>query len=84
MSYDTPTCRFKHDLGNLVSLHPATKKFESFTSTSSFCPKCKDLRWKENTEELSFMTLKSNAKLNNTLTLRFQTWHEEKDELSLK
>ena len=51
------TCIFKHDIGNVVNFHPTIRKSESFTLEGSFYPKYKD------TEELSFMTLSSDAKL---------------------
>ena len=55
------TCGFKCDLRNFVYFHPITQKSEYFTSIGSFCPKY--LRFElKNTEELSFMTLKGDAK----------------------
>ena len=36
------------------------------------------------TEELSFITLNSEQSFEETLTLRFQEWHEELVELSLE
>ena len=77
------TCSFEHDIRNLVNFYPITQKFENFTATGSFCPKYKGLRLK-NKEELSFMTLNSNARSEKTLTLWFQNWLEELGELSLK
>ena len=57
------TSSFKNSIRNLVNFQPITQKSENFTSTSSFYPKFKY------TEELSFMTLKSDAKLEQSLTL---------------
>ena len=54
-------CGFKYDMRNLVNFHPTTQKSESFTSMGYFCPKYMRFELK-NTEELSFMTQKSNAK----------------------
>ena len=39
---------------------------------------------KKNTEELSLMTIRSDAKFEKTLTLWFKKWHEELGELSLE
>ena len=55
------TCGFKHDMRNLVNFHPTTQKSENFTSMGFFCPKYMRFALK-NTEELSFMTLNSDAK----------------------
>ena len=55
-----PTCGFKYDMRNLVKFHPTTEKSENFTSVGSFCPKYMRFELK-NTEELSFMTLNSDA-----------------------
>ena len=33
------TCGLKYDMRNLVNFHPATQKFENFTSMGYFCPK---------------------------------------------
>ena len=52
---------FKYDIKNLVNLYPTTQKSESFTSMGSFCPKYIRFELKK-TEELSFMTLSSDAK----------------------
>ena len=52
---------FKYDMKNLVNLHPITQKSKRFTSIGYFCPKYIRLELK-NAEELSFMTLNSNAK----------------------
>ena len=45
------TCDFKYDMRNLVSFHPTTQKSENFFSMG-----CKNI------EELSLMTLNSDAK----------------------
>ena len=47
---------------NLVNSYPATQKSGDFNSMSSFCPKYIKFELK-NTEELSFVTLQSDAKL---------------------
>ena len=55
------SCGFKYDMTNLVNFHPTTQKSKNFTSMGSFC--LKYLRFElKNTEELSFMTLNSDAK----------------------
>ena len=54
------TYGFKYDIRNLVNFHPTTQKSESFTSMGSFCPKYIKFEMK-NAEDLSFMTLKSDA-----------------------
>ena len=55
------TCGFKYDMRNLVNFLPTTKKSENFTSMGYLCPK--NMRFElKNTEQLSFMTLKSDAK----------------------
>ena len=46
---------------NFVNFHPTTQKFQNFTSMGYFCPKYMRFELK-NTEELSFMTLNSDAK----------------------
>ena len=56
------TCRFKYDMRNLVNSYPTTQKSENFTSMSSFCPKYIKFELK-NTDELSFVTLQSDARL---------------------
>ena len=55
------TCGFKYDMRNLVNFHPTTQKSENFTSMGYFCPKSMRFELK-NTEDLSFMTLSSDAK----------------------
>ena len=51
-----------HDIEeNLVNFHTSTQKSENFISMGYFCPKYMKFELK-NTEELSFMTLKSDAK----------------------
>ena len=54
-------CGFKQDMRNMVNFHPTTQKKENFTSIDYFCPKYMRFELK-NTEELSFMTLNSDAK----------------------
>ena len=56
------TCDFKYDMRNLVNSYPTTQKSENFTSMSSFCPKYIKFELK-NTDELSFVTLQSDARL---------------------
>ena len=51
----------KNDMRNLVNFHPTTQKSKNFTSMGYFCPKYMRFELK-NTEELSFMTLNSDAK----------------------
>ena len=52
-------CGFKYDMKNLVIFHPTEQKSKNFFSMGSFCPKYTSYK---NTEELSFMTLNSDAK----------------------
>ena len=54
-------CGFKYGMKDLVDFHPTAQKSESFTSTGYFCPKYMRFELK-NTEELSFMTLNTDAK----------------------
>ena len=55
------TCSFKYNMRNFVSFHPTTQKSGDFTLMDYFC--LKYLRFElKNTEELSFMTLNSDAK----------------------
>ena len=53
---------FKYDMRNLVSFHPTTQQSKNLTSMGYFCPKYVRFEPKKNTEELSFMTLNSDAK----------------------
>ena len=55
------TCGFKYDMWNLVAFNATTQKSKNFTSMGYFCPKYIRFELK-NTEELSFMTLSSDAK----------------------
>ena len=55
------TFGFKYDIRNLVNFHPTIQKYVTFTLISYFCPKYIRFELK-NTEELSFMTLNSDAK----------------------
>ena len=50
-------CGFKYDMKNLVNFHPTTQKSENLFWMGSFFPTSKNA-----TEELSFMTLNSDAK----------------------
>ena len=52
---------FKYDMWNLVAFHLTTQKSKNFTSMGYFCPKYMRFDLK-NTEELSFMTMNSDAK----------------------
>ena len=73
----------KYGMRNLANFHPTNQKSKNFTSMSSFYPK--DISFElKNTEELSFMRLKSDVKFEVTLILWFQKWHEELGELSLE
>ena len=65
-----------------MNFHPNTQS-KNFISMGYFCPKYMRFELK-NTEELSFLTLSSDAKFEKTLILRFQKWHEELSELSLE
>ena len=51
----------KNDMTNLVNVNKITLKSKNFTSMGYFCPKYMRFELK-NTEELSFMTLNSDAK----------------------
>ena len=51
----------KKELRNLVNFYPTTPKSKNFTSMGYFCPKYMRFELR-NTEELSFMTLKSDVK----------------------
>ena len=68
---------------NLANFQPTNQKSKNFTCMSSFYPKYISFELK-NTEELSFMRLKSDVKFEETLILWFQKWHEELGELSLE
>ena len=56
------TCGFKYDMRNLVKFHPTTQKSKYFTLMDYFCPKYMRFELKD-TEELFFMKLNSDAKL---------------------
>ena len=63
------TFGFKYDMRNLVNFHPTTQKSQNFTLIGYFWPKYIGYIGKgiyvwanKNTEELSFMALKSDAK----------------------
>ena len=67
------TCGFKYDMRNLVKFHPTTQKSKKFTLMGyfqHFCPNYMSFVLK-NAKELSFMTLNSEAKFDETLTLWF-------------
>ena len=55
------TCGFKYDMRNFVDFHPTTQKSENFTLIGYFCLEYMRFELKS-TEELSFMTLNSDAK----------------------
>ena len=55
------TCGFKYDMKNLVNSHPTTQKSENSLRRALFVQSMQGLSY-ENTEELSFMTLNSDAK----------------------
>ena len=55
------TCNFKYDMRNFVNFYPTTQKFQNFISMRYFCPKYMRFELKH-MEELSFMTLNSDAK----------------------
>ena len=67
------TCDFKYDMRNLVNFYPTTQKSENFFSMALFFQNMQGLRYK-NKEELSFMTLKSDAKLNKSRPCGFKNW----------
>ena len=56
------TCGFKYDMRNLVHFHPTTQTSKIFTLMGRFRQKYMRFELK-NTEEFSFMTLNSDAKL---------------------
>ena len=64
-------CGFKYDIRNFVNFHPTNQKSKNFTSLGSFSPEYVRFELKKNTEELPFMILNSDAKLEKTLTLWF-------------
>ena len=66
-----------------MNFHPTTQKFQNFTSMCYFGPKYMRFELK-NTEKLSFITLNSDAKFEQSLALWFQKWYEELGELSLQ
>ena len=55
------TCNFQYDMKNLVNFQPNTQTSENVFSVGSFCPKYTRFEL-QNTEELSFTTLNSDAK----------------------
>ena len=55
------TCGFKYDMKNLVNFYPITQKFENFFSMGIFVQSVPGLSYKT-AEELSFLTLGSDAK----------------------
>ena len=56
------TCSFKYDIKNLAIFHPTIQKSENFCSIGYFCQKSIQGLSYKNTEELSFITLNSDAK----------------------
>ena len=56
------TCGFKYDMRKFVNFHPTTQKFENFNLMGHFFPKRRRFEL-ENTEELSFMTMNSDTKI---------------------
>ena len=56
------TCGFKYDMRNLVKFHPITQKILKFHFDGLFLSKVYKVWAKKNREELSFMTLNSDAK----------------------
>ena len=56
------TCGLKYDMRNWVNFHPTTQKSENFFLMGSFVQSIQGLSYK-NAEELSFMTLNSDAKI---------------------
>ena len=56
------TCGFKYDMRNLENFHQATQKSENFTLIGYSGPKYMTFALKKNAEDLSFMTLNSDAK----------------------
>ena len=73
------------------NFHPTTQKSTTQTTQplkisfrwALFVQSIEGLSYK-NAEELSFMTLNSDAKFEQTLTLWFQKWHEGLGEISLE
>ena len=57
---------------NLINFHPTAQNSKNFTSIGYFFPKDMKFELKKNTEELSLMTLNSDAKFEETLTCGFK------------
>ena len=55
------TCSLKNNIKYLVRFHTSSRKSEHLHFDRAILSKAKRFRWK-NTEELCFMTVKSNAK----------------------
>ena len=51
---------------NLINFHPTAQNSKNFTSIGYFFPKDMKFELKKNTEELSLMTLNSDAKFEET------------------
>ena len=75
------TCSFKYDMRNLLIFLLTTQKSDFLMG--SFVQSIQGLSYKS-TEELSFITLNSDVKFEQTLTLWFQKWREKLGELSLE
>ena len=62
------TCGLKNDIRNLVNFHASSWKSENLHFGGFLLSKASSFRWKS-TEELSLMTMKSDAKIEEKLTL---------------
>ena len=56
------TCGSKNDMRNLMNFHPTIQKSKNFTLMDYFCPMYMTFELK-NKEELSFITLNNDVKL---------------------
>ena len=65
------TCRFKIDMKNFANFDPSTRKSKKFVLIGSLLAKYILFELK-NIEELSFMTLKNDTKIEEELTCRFK------------
>ena len=75
------TCSFKYDTRNLLIFLLTTQKSDFLMGF--FVQSIQDLSYKS-TEVLPFITLNSDVKFEQILTLWFQKWREELGELSLE
>ena len=75
-----------NDFVNLKTLEMAISLLNGKISTliGSFCPKYITFDLKKSTEELSFMTLKSDAKFEKKTDLWFGIWDDEYGKFSLE